>query len=168
MLPHPPIVRDLPPSNECTFSLFHSLSRSLPLNSPSFLPSLFSFRLLSHECVRSGVALFLGRIIDRNLLLRRLLRLRRFRSFVLNEALRRAAAEAEAAAATNARRLPAPLLIQVGTSGQVVGWVEINIRRSPQFWAVTVATFCPGNIPNHSQCNPTSTSADGPPCTVGC
>ena len=51
--------------------------------------TLCSFRLLSHECVRSGVAPSLARIIDRNLLLRRLLRLRRFRSFVLNEALRR-------------------------------------------------------------------------------
>ena len=62
----------------------------------------------------------------------------------------------EAAAAANARRLPAPLLIQVGTSGQVEGCVEMNIRRSPEQRETSQITIN-ATLSNH----PVQSAADG-------
>ena len=56
--------------------------------------------------------------------------------------------------------------VQSGASGERLGWVDLDLRSSPSWWATSVATYCPSRMVEHPKSNSTqpSRSPDAPDC----
>ena len=44
---------------------------------------------------------------------------------------------------------PVLLSVQVGPSGKVVGWLDLDLRSSQGLWVATIATFSPSSVLEH-------------------